>query len=81
MGGRDRPTADPQISKFNSGSRHIPAVKHVKEATRYRHAWWLKFGRVDRREGTILSVSAEISQITDAPGLDCVVNLFLFLVE
>jgi len=21
--------------------RHIPAVEHVKEATRYRHAWWL----------------------------------------
>jgi len=29
----------------------------------------------------LLSVTAEISQITDAPGLDCVVNLFLFLVE
>jgi len=26
-------------------------------------------------------VSAEISQISDAPGLDGVVNIFLFLVE
>jgi hypothetical protein len=26
-------------------------------------------------------MSADISQISDAPGLDCVVNLFLFLVE
>ncbi len=36
---------------------------------------------IDRREEAILGVSEEISQITDAPGLDCVVNLFLFLVE
>ena len=32
-------------------------------------------------EGTILGVSAEVGQITDAPGLDCIVNFFLFLVE
>jgi len=45
------------------------------------YAWWLEFGGIDRREGAILGVSAETSQISDAPGLDCVVNLFLFLVE
>jgi len=28
-----------------------------------------------------LGVSAEISQISDAPGLDGVVNIFLYLVE
>ncbi len=31
--------------------------------------------------GAILRVSAEIGQITDAPELDCVVNIYLFLVE
>ncbi len=36
-------------------------------------------GRIDRREGAILGVSAEISQITDAPGLDGVVNIFNLL--
>jgi hypothetical protein len=29
----------------------------------------------------LTGVSAEISQISDAPGLDGVVNIFLFLVE
>ena len=37
--------------------------------------------RIDRREGAILRVSVEISQISDTPGSDGVVNLFLFLVE
>jgi len=32
-------------------------------------------------EEAILGVSAKISQISDAPGLDGVVNIFLFLVE
>jgi hypothetical protein len=51
----------------------------AKEAAGSRHAWWLKFGRIDRLEGAILGVSSEISQISDAPGLDGVVNLFLYL--
>jgi hypothetical protein len=34
---------------------------------------------IERREGAILGVSAEISQISDAPGLDGVVNLFPIL--
>jgi len=54
---------------------------HAKVAAGGRHAWWLKFSRIDRWEGAILGVSAEISQISDAPGLDDVVNIFLFLVE
>ncbi len=43
--------------------------------------WWLKFGRIDRLEGAKLDVSVEISQISDAPGLDGVVNILLFLAE
>ncbi len=38
-------------------------------------------GRIDRLGDAILSVAAENSQISDAPGLDGVVNLFLNLVE
>jgi hypothetical protein len=53
----------------------------AKVAAGSRHAWWLKFGRIDRLERAILGVSAEISQISDAPGLVGVVNIFLFLVE
>jgi len=53
----------------------------AKVAAGSRHAWWLKFGRIDRLEGAILCVSTEISQISDVPGLDGVVNLSLFLVE
>jgi len=33
------------------------------------------------QQQAILDVSAEISQVTDAPGLDCVVILFLYWVE
>jgi hypothetical protein len=61
--------------------RHIPVIEPAKEVAGSRHAWRLKFGRIDQWEGAILGVSAEISQITDAPRLDCAVNLFLFLVE
>ena len=68
-------------SQHQLNSQHIPVIEPAKEVAGSRHAWWLKFGKIDRREGAILGVSAEISQITDAPGLDCVVNLFLFLVE
>jgi hypothetical protein len=46
-----------------------------------RHAWRLKFGKIDRREGAILDVSAEISQDSDTLGLDGGVNLFLYLVK
>jgi len=35
-----------------------------------RHAWWLKFGRIDPLGGAILGVSGEISQISNHPGLD-----------
>ena len=45
------------------------------------HAWWLKFGRIDQLEGAILGVSVEINQISDAPRLGCVVNIFLYLGE
>jgi hypothetical protein len=51
----------------------------VKEAAGNWHAWWLKSGRTDRREGAILGMPAEISQISHAPGLDCVVNLFFLI--
>jgi len=53
----------------------------AKEAAGSRPAWWLIVVGLTGGEGAILGVSAEISQITDAPGPDCVVNLFLFLVE
>jgi len=53
----------------------------AKVAAGSRHAWWLEFGRIDRREGAILGVSAEISQISGVPGLAGFANLFLFLVE
>jgi hypothetical protein len=56
-------------------------IEFAKETAGYRHAGWLKFGRTDRQEGAILGASAKISQITDVPGLGCVVNHFLFLVE
>ena len=56
-------------------------IEFEKETTGYRHAGWLKFGRIDQLEGAILGVSAEISQISDAPGLDGVVNIFLYLLE
>jgi hypothetical protein len=46
-----------------------------------RHAWWLKFDRIDPLEGTILGESAEISQISDAPALKSVANIFLILEE
>jgi hypothetical protein len=36
-------------------------------------------GRNDRLEGAILGVSAAISQISNAPGLDGVVNILSFL--
>jgi len=36
---------------------------------------------IGRREEAILGVSAEISQISDAPGLDGFANLFLYLLE
>jgi len=38
-------------------------------------------GGIDHLEGAILGVSAEISQISDAPELDGGVSIFLFLVE
>jgi hypothetical protein len=37
--------------------------------------------QIDWWEGAILCVSAEISQNSDAPGLDGVSNLILYLVE
>jgi hypothetical protein len=61
-----RPSRSRQLARTAAGSRH---------------PWWLEFDWIDRLEGAILGVSAEISQISDAPGLDGVVNIFLFLVE
>ncbi len=58
----------------------LPAPS-TRVAAGNRYAWWLKFDRIDRWEGAILDVSTEISQISDAPGLDGVVNLFPYLVE
>jgi len=58
-----------------------PVIEPTKVAAGSRHARWLKFGRIDRLEGAILGVSVEISQISGSPGLDGVVNLFLYLVE
>ena len=46
--------------------RHIPVIEPAKEVAGSRHAWRLKFGRIDRLEGAILGVSAETSQISDA---------------
>jgi len=60
---------------------HIPVIEPAKEAAGYRHAWWLKFGRIDQREGAILGVSAGVSQNSDSPGLDGFANLFLYLLE
>jgi hypothetical protein len=45
-------------------------LPRAKVAAGSQHAWWQKFGRIDRLEGAILGVSAEISQISDAAGLD-----------
>jgi hypothetical protein len=56
-------------------------VLRAKVAAGSWHAWWPKFGRIDPLEGVILGVSAGISQISGVPGLDGVVNIFLFLVE
>jgi len=53
----------------------------VIEATSYQHAWRLRFDWFARREEAILEVSAGISQISDAPGLDGFANLFLYLLE
>jgi hypothetical protein len=79
--GSNRPTTDPQVSNISSGFRHIPVIEPAKEVAGGRHAWRLKFGRFDRREGAILGVSAEISQAPDAPGSNGFANLFLYLVE
>jgi hypothetical protein len=62
-------------------SQHKPVIEPARKAVGYRDAWWLKIGWIDRLEGAILGVSAEISQISDAPGLDGVVNIFLYLLE
>jgi len=66
---------------LNWSTQHIPVIEPAKEVAGSRHAWRLKFGRIDRREGAILDVSAEISQDSDTLGLDGVVNLFLCLEE
>ena len=46
--------------------QHIPVIEPAKEAAAYRHAWWLEFDWNGWREGTILGVSGEISEISDA---------------
>jgi len=54
-------------------------VLRAKVAAGSRPAGCLKFGRIDRQEGAILGVSAGIRQISYAPSLIGVVNLFLYL--
>ncbi len=66
-----------QLGKF----WHKPAIEAAKEVAGYRHACRLRFDWFDWRKGVILGVSAEISQISDAPGLDGFANLFLYLLE
>jgi len=61
--------------------QHIPVIEPAKEAAGCRHAWRLKIGWIDRREGAILGVLAGISQISDARGSDDAASLFLYLVE
>jgi len=56
-------------------------LPRAKVAADSRHTWWLKFGRIGRLEEAILGVSVEISQISVAPGLDGVANLFLKFVK
>ncbi len=45
--------------------RHIPVIEPAKEAAGSRYAWWLKFGRIDRREQAISRALAGICQISD----------------
>jgi len=45
------------------------------------HVWWLNIGRIEPRKAALLGKSAEIDQIPDAPGLDDIIAIFLFLVE
>jgi len=61
--------------------RHIAVIEPAKEAAGYRYAWRLNFDWIDRLEGAILGVSAEISQISGFLGLGGCAHLFLFLVE
>ncbi|MCZ6487442.1 MAG: hypothetical protein O6703_04620, partial [Gammaproteobacteria bacterium] len=37
-----------------SGTHQLLSIGSTKEAPGHRHAWRLKFGRIDRREGAIL---------------------------
>jgi len=67
-----------EFGPFLSQLTKLPRAKVVAGS---RHAWWLKFGWNDQREGAIPGMSAEISQISDVPGLDGVVNLFPYWVE
>jgi hypothetical protein len=68
MNGGFRLTAVQPTSR-NFSDRHKPVIEPARKAVGYRDAWWLKIGWIDRLEGAILGVLAEISQISDAPGL------------
>ena len=54
-------------TRLTQSSTKLP---RAKVAAGSQHAWWQKFGRIDRLEGAILGVSAKFSQISDAAGLD-----------
>ena len=65
-------------SRVFQQNRHSADTASAREVAGSRHAWWLEFSRNDRRERSILGVSGGISQISGVPGLDGVVNIFLF---
>ena len=47
----------------------LARLLQAKTAAGGRHAWWLKLGRIDRREGVIMVVLAEIGQILETNGV------------
>jgi hypothetical protein len=53
----------------------------ARSAAGSRHARWLIVAGWTQREGAILSVTAEISQISDSSEPVGVANIFLFLME
>ncbi len=59
------PKGDPRNLNVSGCLRHIPVIEPAKEAAGSRHAWWLKFGRIDRREQAISRALAGICQISD----------------
>jgi hypothetical protein len=69
---------DAEVTHCLSSWRSALALQDVD--IERNHTIKLEFA-IHRLKGTILGVSAEISQISDAPELVGFANLFLFLVE